>query len=168
MLEQGGVVRVNCPCPEQIELNRAKIQTVNSQVQYLLQFYQQNLQIMTKPFTGFLWMGCDLEVLWVEVKQILHLKVSCSDSGPVRVRGTLPYLSLINTKPCNGDLWWRYRVCSSGMYRKWPNLEQCRNSNIRLSTAISASALLKEPHNHAWTIDRNPVNGLMLILGFYG
>ena len=27
---------------------------------------------------------CDLEVLWVELKQILHLKVSCSDVGPVQ------------------------------------------------------------------------------------
>ena len=27
---------------------------------------------------------------------------------------------------------------------------------------------IKEPHNHAWTIHRNPVNGMMLILGFYG
>ena len=26
----------------------------NFQVQYLLQFYQQNLKIMTKPFTGLL------------------------------------------------------------------------------------------------------------------
>ena len=42
------------------------------------------------------------------------------------------------------------------------------NSYTQLSTAISAPALLKEPHNHAWTIRRNPVNGLMLILGFYG
>ena len=37
----------NCP-------NRAEIRTVNFQVQYLLQFYQQNLKIMSKPFTGFL------------------------------------------------------------------------------------------------------------------
>ena len=39
---------------------------------------------MTKPFTGFCeWVACDLEVLWVEFKQILHLKVGCSDFGPV-------------------------------------------------------------------------------------
>ena len=28
----------------------------------------------------------------VELKQILHLKVGCSDFGPVRDRGSLPYL----------------------------------------------------------------------------
>ena len=35
---------------------------------------------------------CDLEVLWVELKQILHLKVGCSDFGPMQDRGSLPYL----------------------------------------------------------------------------
>ena len=44
-------------------------------------------------FTGVnSWVDCDLEVLWVEMKQILHLKVSCSDFGPVRDGGSLPYL----------------------------------------------------------------------------
>ena len=38
------------------------------------------------------WFDCDLEVLWVELKQILHLKVGCSDFGPVKDRGSLPYL----------------------------------------------------------------------------
>ena len=33
---------------------------------------------------------------------------------------------------------------------------------------IISIALLIEPHNCAWAIHRNPVNGLMLILGFYG
>ena len=48
---------------------------------------------MSKPFKGFLcWVDCDLEVLWVEFKQILHLKVGCSYFGPVRDRGSIPYL----------------------------------------------------------------------------
>ena len=38
-------------------LHRPKSETVNFQVQYLVQFYKQNLKILTKPFTGFLWMG---------------------------------------------------------------------------------------------------------------
>ena len=39
---------------------------------------------MTIPFIGFhKWVDCDLEVLWVELKQILHLKFGCSDFGPV-------------------------------------------------------------------------------------
>ena len=37
-----------------------------------------------------------VEVIIVEVivklKQILHLKVGCSDFGPVRDRGSLPYI----------------------------------------------------------------------------
>ena len=33
------------------------------------------------------------EALWVELKQILHLKVGCSDFGPVRDGGSLPYCS---------------------------------------------------------------------------
>ena len=35
---------------------------------------------------------CDPEVLWAELKQILHLKVACSDFGPIRDRGSLPYI----------------------------------------------------------------------------
>ena len=50
---------------------------------------------MTKPFTGVgvscEWVDCDLEVLWVELKQILHLKVGCSDFDPVQDRSILPY-----------------------------------------------------------------------------
>ena len=37
---------------------------------------------MTKSFTGSCqWVDYDLEVQWVELKQILHLKVGCSDFG---------------------------------------------------------------------------------------
>ena len=46
-----------------------------------------------------------------------------------------------------------------------------RNSDTKLSTAISTPEFLKEPHNCARTIHRiyrNPVNGLMLILQFCG
>ena len=38
MLEQGGILQLDI-------------------YQYLPKFYHQNLNIMTKPFTGFLWMG---------------------------------------------------------------------------------------------------------------
>ena len=37
------------------------------------------------------WVDCDLEVLWVELKQILHSKAGWSDFGPVRDRDSLPY-----------------------------------------------------------------------------
>ena len=30
----------------------------------------------------------------MELKQILHLKVGCSDFGPVQDRGSLPYLPI--------------------------------------------------------------------------
>ena len=41
------------------------------------------------------WVDCDLEVLWVEVKRILHLKVDCSYFSPVGDRGSLSYLSFL-------------------------------------------------------------------------
>ena len=43
------VGRVNCPCPEQ-----GDIQTANFQVQYLPQFYPQNLKITINPSTEIL------------------------------------------------------------------------------------------------------------------
>ena len=64
--------RVNCPCPKQ---GRNSEQST-FKVQYLLRE----------------WVDCDLEVLWVELKQILHLKVGCSDFRPCSGQGqfTLP------------------------------------------------------------------------------
>ena len=52
---------------------------------------------------------CDLDILWVELKQILHLKLGCSDFGPVQDRGSLPYLPytspiLIMLEPFTGTL----------------------------------------------------------------
>ena len=38
----------------------------------------------------------------VKLEQILHLEVDCSDFGPVRDRGSLPYL--ITLKTANDDL----------------------------------------------------------------
>ena len=35
--------------------------------------------------------GHDLQVLFVNLEQILHLKIDGSDFGPVRDRGSLPY-----------------------------------------------------------------------------
>ena len=48
------------------------------------------------------WVDCDLEVLWVELKQILHLKVSCLDFGPVqdRVFIKLKYATSLMHKFC--------------------------------------------------------------------
>ena len=34
----------------------------------------------------------DLQVLFVKLEQILHMKVDCLDFGPVRDRGSLPYM----------------------------------------------------------------------------
>ena len=48
-----------------------------------------NQTIHRNPVNGF---GHDLQVLFVKLEQILHLKVDCSDLGPVRDRGSLPYL----------------------------------------------------------------------------
>ena len=38
------------------------------------------------------WFSHDLQILLVKLEQILHLKVDCSDCGPVLDRGSLPAL----------------------------------------------------------------------------
>ena len=43
---------------------------------------------------SMVWVDCDLGALWVELKQILHFKVGCTDYGPVLDRGSLPYLKM--------------------------------------------------------------------------
>ena len=59
--------------------------TANCQEQYLLQFYSHNLKIMLKAFTSHCeWIDGDLEALSAELKWILHLKVGCSNFGPVQ------------------------------------------------------------------------------------
>ena len=49
-----------------------------------------------------------------------------------------------------------------------PSPEQVRNLNSQLSSAISAPILLTESEDHDQTINRVPVNGLTVILRFYG
>ena len=79
--------RVNCPVP-----NRAEIRTANFQVQYLLQFsHGTSRSQSTHSQEPCEWFGHDIQVLLVKFEQILHLKVDCSDFGPVRDRGSLPY-----------------------------------------------------------------------------
>ena len=51
------------------------------------------------------WVDCGLEVLWVELKQILHLKFGCSDFGPVRDRGSGQFTLPIQTHPWNIYIW---------------------------------------------------------------
>ena len=51
---------------------------------------------------------------------------------------------------------------------KFPLLEQGRNPNSQLSSAIFAIILPTEPEDHDQTICRVPVNGLIVILRFYG
>ena len=49
------------------------------------------------------WFGHDFQVLLVKLEQILHLKIDCSDFGPVRDRGSLPYLPTYY--PANHPQW---------------------------------------------------------------
>ena len=50
-----------------------------------------NQTIHRNPVNGLV-MTHDLQVLFVKLEQILHLKVDFSDFGPVRDRGSLPYM----------------------------------------------------------------------------
>ena len=52
------------------------------------------------------WFGHDLQVLFVKLEQILHLKVDCLDFGPVQNRGSLPY----GQKAHNSQLSLQYNV----------------------------------------------------------
>ena len=56
------------------------------------------------------WFDCDLEVLWVELKKILHFKVGCSDFGPVRDRGSLPYPTILSTATSRHVPTYLYRI----------------------------------------------------------
>ena len=49
-----------------------------------------------------------------------------------------------------------------------PCPEQGRNPNSQLSSVIFAPILRSEPEDHDQTIHRVPVNGLIVILRFYG
>ena len=83
----------------------------------------------------------------MELKQILHLKVGCSNFSSVRDRGSLPYFI---------------------KWGKWPNLEQGLNSNGQLSDAISALILPIELQDHHQPTRRNCMNGLIMIFRFFG
>ena len=65
--------------------------------------------------------------------------------------------------------WKKYLICSLSVGRvNCPCPEQGRNPNSRLSSAIFARILPTEPENHDQTIHTVPVNGLIVILRFYG
>ena len=77
--------RINCPCPEQG-------QNLNSQLSGAIfapilptEPEDHDQTIHRFPVNGLMVI---LEVLWLEFKQVLHLKVGCSDFGPVRDRGS--------------------------------------------------------------------------------
>ena len=82
----------------------------------MLQFYKQKLKIMTKPFTGFLWMVW----LW-----------SWGSMGRIEADIALELAVRISALFGTGTV-----------YPKWTNLGQGRNSNRQASAAILISALI--------------------------
>ena len=79
-------IRVNCTCLEQCK-------NPNSQGNICSNFTNKTWMSWPNHSQGSCeWVNGDLEVLLVELKQILHLKVGCSDFGPVWDRDSLPYL----------------------------------------------------------------------------
>ena len=100
--------RVNCPCPEQGRNS-------NSQLSCNICSNVTNRTWRSWPNHSqgsCEWVDCDLEVLWVELKQILHLKVGCSDFGPVRDRGSLPYVYDVQL-PCDASVFIKFKYATS-------------------------------------------------------
>ena len=92
MFEKQVVIgRLNCPCPEQ---GRNPNSQLSSAIFAPILPSEPEDHDPKHSQRSCEWVDCDLEVLWVELKQILHLKITCSDLGPVRDRGdrgSLPY-----------------------------------------------------------------------------
>ena len=78
--------RVNCPCPQQGRNPNSQLSSVISASNLPIEPQNHNQPIHRK------WFSHDFQVLLVKLEQILHLKVCCLDFGPVRDRGSLPYL----------------------------------------------------------------------------
>ena len=83
--------RVNCLSPEQgRNLNSQLSSAISASI---LPIESQNhYQPIHYPCE---WFGHDHQVLLVKLEQLLHLKVDCSDFGPVRDRGSLPYVIVV-------------------------------------------------------------------------
>ena len=80
---------VNCPCPEQGQNPNSQLSSAIYAPILPTEPKDNDQTICRAPVNG-LNHECDLEVLWVELKQILHFKVGCSDFSPLRDRGSLP------------------------------------------------------------------------------
>ena len=78
--------RVNGPCSEQGRNPNSQLSSAISPS--TLHIEPQDHNHSQEPCE---WFGHDIQVLLVKLEQILHLKVDCSDFGPVRDRG--PYLN---------------------------------------------------------------------------
>ena len=91
------------------------------------------------------WFGHDLQVLLVKLEQRLHLKVDCSDFGPVRDRGSLPYTNLRKIEGV-GDSRVQFVM-------QWPSTDMWNPpAGLKtISDSISAAT-----NNHAITLSQVP------------
>ena len=78
------LARVNCPCPEQGLYPNSQLSSAIFAPILPTEPEDHDQTIHRVPVNEL------IVLLWVELKQILHLKVDCSDLGPVRDRGSLP------------------------------------------------------------------------------
>ena len=75
--------------------------------------------------------GHDLQVLFVKLEQILHLKVDCSDFGPIW--------------PCSGQGQFTLPRVNGQIL----DGTEIRTPNFQLQYLSARALLKKEPHNHA-------------------
>ena len=90
-----GIYRVNCPCPRTGPKSERPTFKYNICFNSTHRTSRSQSNHSQEPCE---WFGHDLQVLFVKLEQILHLKVDRSDFGPVRDRGSLLYLS----RSCSG------------------------------------------------------------------
>ena len=141
------VGRVNCPCPEQGR-TRPKSEQPTFKCNICFNSTHRTSRSQSNHSQELCeWFGHDLQVLFVKLEQISHLKVDCSDFGlirpcsgqgqlplpllffgPVRDRSSLPYLGRVNC-PCPEQ----GRNPNSQLQRRWALLPNILNSHVLLS-----------------------------------
>ena len=82
--------RIKCPCPEQGRNPNSQLSSAMSASLLPIEPKDHSQPIHRNPVNGLVTIFRLFQVLLVKLEQILHLKVDCSDFGPVQDRGSLP------------------------------------------------------------------------------
>ena len=162
----------------------------NFQMQFPLRSNPWNPKISINTFTGFLWMvQAYLQVLWVKLGQILQLKVGCLNFDAVQDLAIYPIILIVcvvnyvqsltsqiltwlgSSHPMgvNQGFELRYRIEEPQIHKS------CQSVSVILSgcTATKQTDWKSESPDMIFNkimacFMSHIINGLMLILGFYG